>query len=203
MSTERTEKAFELLDSYNKQDPNCIIWDGISYPAEYFYALQLYEWVKKLEPQAGEDLLLASRCQHIGRWKIPRDQYPPGKVGYYKWRNDLAKFHADTAGRLLSEAGYHEEEINAVRHILLKENLRKDIVVQVMENALCLVFLQFQYEDFITRHDDQMVIRILKKTWGKMTGPGKEAALSLEFGEKGKALLIMALDNNSTGTSHP
>ena len=202
MSIERTEKALELLDAYNKQDPNLIKWDGIAYPAEYFYALQLYEWVKKLEPEAGDDLLLASRCQHIGRWEIPRNQYPSGKAGYYKWRNDLAKFHADTAGRLLSEAGYHEEEINAVQHILLKEDLRKDAVVQVMENALCLVFLQFQYEDFITKHDDQMVIRILQKTWRKMTGPGKEAALSLDFREKGKALLMMALGDNATETNN-
>ena len=203
MTTERIEKVFNLFDDYNKQDPNIITWDAIAYPAEYFYAMQLYEWVKKLEPQAGEDLLLASRCQHIGRWKIPRNQYPSGKAGYYNWRNDLAKFHADEAGRLLSEAGYQEEEINAVRHILLKENLRKDEVVQVMENALCLVFLQFQYEDFITKHDDQMVIRILQKTWRKMTGSGKEAALSLDFGEKGKALLMLALGDNATGTNNP
>lgn len=202
MNIERIEKAMELFDAYNKQDPNFITWDGISYPAEYFYALQLYGWVKKLEPQAGEDLLLASRCQHIGRWKIPRNQYPAGKAGYYKWRNDLAKLHADTAGLLLSEAGYREEEIKAVQHILLKENLRKDEVVQVMENALCLVFLQFQYGDFITKHDDQMVIRILQKTWRKMTGPGKKAALSLDFGEKGKTLLMTALGDNATGTNN-
>ena len=196
MNIESIEKAMELFDAYNKQDPNFITWDGIAYPAEYFYALQLYGWVKKLEPQAGEDLLLASRCQHIGRWKIPRNQYPAGKAGYYKWRNDLAKLHADTAGLLLSEAGYREEEIKAVQHILLKENLRNDAVVQVMENALCLVFLQFQYEEFIAKHDDQMVIRILQKTWRKMTGPGREAALSLDFGEKGKKLLMMALGDN-------
>ena len=203
MSTERTEKAFELFDAYNKQDPNFITWDGIEYPVEYFYALQLYVWIIKLEPQAGEDLLLASKCQHIGRWKIPRNQYPPGKAGYYKWRNELAKFHADTAGKLLLEAGYDDKEINAVQYILLKENLRKDDVVQTMENALCLVFLQFQFEDFITKHEDQMVIRILKKTWNKMTGPGKEAALSLSFGEKGKALLMLAIGDNDTGAKNP
>jgi hypothetical protein len=202
MSTQRTEKALELFDAYNKQDPNQITWDDIAYPAEYFYALQLFEWVKKLEPQAGEDLLLASRCQHIGRWKIPRNQYPAGKAGYYQWRNDLAKFHADTAGKLLREAGYQEEEIKAVQHILLKENLRKDEVVQVMENALCLVFLQFQYEDFIPKHDDQLVIRVLQKTWKKMTGPGKKAALLLDFGEKGKRLLIQALGENADSTKN-
>ena len=197
MSTARIEKVLEQFDSYNKQDPHSVTWDSIAYPAEYFYALQLYEWVKKLAPQASEDLLLASRCQHIGRWKIPRNQYPPGKAGYYNWRNDLAKFHAETAGKLMTAAGYNEEEIKTVQHILLKENLRKDGVVQVMENALCLVFLQFQYEDFIAKHDDEMVIRILQKTWQKMTGPGREAALMLDFSEKGKKLMMMALGDNT------
>ena len=198
MSTTRIEKALEQFDFYNKQDPHTVTWDGIAYPAEYFYALQLYEWVKKLAPQASEDLLLASRCQHIGRWKIPRNQYPTGKAGYYKWRNDLAKFHAETAGKLMTAAGYNEEEIKTVQHIVLKENLRKDGVVQVMENALCLVFLQFQYEDFIAKHDDEMVIRILQKTWQKMTGPGRKAALMLDFSEKGKKLMMMALGDNTT-----
>jgi hypothetical protein len=36
-----------------------------------------------------------------------------------------------------------------------------------------------------------------------MTGPGKDAALSLAFGEKGKALLMMALGDNATGTKNP
>lgn len=197
MNTARIEKVLEQFDSYNKQDPHSVTWDGIAYPAEYFYALQLYEWVKKLAPQASEDLLLASRCQHIGRWKIPRNQYPPGKAGYYNWRNDLAKFHAETAGKLMTAAGYNEEEIKTVQHIVLKENLRKDGVVQVMENALCLVFLQFQYKDFIAKHDDEMVIRILQKTWQKMTGPGREAALMLDFSEKGKKLMMMALGDNT------
>ncbi len=197
MSNNRIEKAFELFDNYNRQDPNLIKWDNMDYPAEYFYALQLYNWVKKLEPAAGEDLLLASRCQHIGRWKIPRSQYPSGKAGYYKWRNDLARIHSEIAGNLLSGAGYGQEEIKAVQHILLKEDLRNDEVVQVMENALCLVFLQFQYEEFITKHDEPMLIRILQKTWKKMTEPGKQAAGTLKFGEKGESLLLKALANNA------
>ncbi|HXL55798.1 MAG TPA: DUF4202 domain-containing protein, partial [Chitinophagaceae bacterium] len=146
----KLDKAFELFDSYNKQDSHIIKWNGVEYATEYFYALQLYEWIKKLEPNAGEALLLASRSQHIGRWKIPRDEYPKGKAGYYKWRTELAKFHANTAGELMHEAGYGNDAIKAAQHIILKENIRRDEEVQAMENALCLVFLEFQYEDFIT-----------------------------------------------------
>ena len=193
----KLDKAFKLFDEYNKQDPHIITWNGIDYPAEYFYALQLYNWVKKLAPNASETLLLASRAQHIGRWKISRDTYPSGKAGYYKWRTEVAKFHAEIVNQLMQQAGYNEGTIKKVQHIILKEDLRKDEEVQVMENALCLVFLEFQYEDFITKHDDESVIRILRKTWNKMTEPGKAAALSLTYNERGKNLIMQTISKAS------
>jgi hypothetical protein len=189
----RLEKAFKLFDDYNKQDPNILSWNGLQFPAEYFYALQLHEWVKKLEPAAGEALLLASRSQHIGRWQIPRENYPMNKAGYLTWRMTLAKFHADTAASLMKEAGYEEELIAEVQHIILKKNLKSDHAVQVMENALCLVFLEFQYHDFIINHDDDKVIRIIQKSWRKMTEPGRAAALKLHFDARGKSLIVQAL----------
>ena len=92
------------------------------------------------------------------------------------------------------QAGYTEDEVNAVKHIILKENLKFDNEVQTMENALCLVFLQFQYEDFLKKHeDDNLVIRILKKTWLKMSDPGREAALQLNYNERGKQLILKAI----------
>lgn len=190
---DQMDKAFELFDAYNKQDPNKVVWNEKEYPTEYFYALQLYRWVKKLAPGASEALLLASRCQHIGRWKIPRNEYPLGKAGYLRWRTDLSKFHAAAAEELLIEAGYSEREIQKVRHILLKQNLKNDEEVQMMENALCLVFLEFQFEDFISKHDDEKVIRILQKSWKKMSESGRNAALTLTYSPKAKTLLTRAL----------
>lgn len=186
------ERAFELFDSFNRQDPRELLWEGTAYPYEYFYALQLYNWVKKLKPLASEPLLLASRAQHIGRWKSPREDYPDGKAGYLRWRSDLKKYHADTAGALLTEAGYDDETVKAVQKIILKEQLKSDPNVQVMEDALCLVFLQFQYEDFLKNHDEEKVVRVLKKSWGKMSQPGRDAASALAFGEKGNDLLKRA-----------
>jgi hypothetical protein len=190
---EKLTKAFELFDNYNKQDPRKVTWEGKEYPVEYFYALQLHNWLLKLESKPGESLMIASRCQHIGRWKIPRNQYPAGKAGYLRWRKDLAQFHASTAENLLTQAGYGRDEIDKVMHILLKENLKNDAEVQSMENALCLVFLEFQLGEFMTRHDDNKVIRILQKSWKKMSDPGKNAALTLSFTPEAKALLEKAV----------
>jgi hypothetical protein len=71
------------------------------------------------------------------------------KPGYFKWRTDLARFHAETAAEMMYESGYDDGYVKAVQHILRKENLKSDHDVQVIEDALCLVFLEFQYEDFL------------------------------------------------------
>jgi hypothetical protein len=191
----KLEQAFELFDEYNRQAPEIVIWNGQEYPSEYFYALKLYEWVKKIAPEASEPLLLASKCQHIGRWKIARNSYPEGRVGYLTWRSDLSKFHAEEATRILQSVGYDADTISRVREIIQKKRLKADNDVQTMENALCLVFLEFQYDDLIEKQPEEKMIGILQKTWGKMSEPGREIALSLEYSDKGAALLKRALQS--------
>ena len=184
--------AFQEFDAYNRQDPHTFIWDGLSHPQEYFLALKLYEWVLKLNPDANEELLLASRSQHIGRWEIPRESYPEGREAYLKWRKDLALFHAEKASSIMKEVGYDEEQIARVKQILLKQKLKVDADVQTMENALCLVFLEFQYEDFYPKHPPEKVVNILRKSLLKMDSHGHQFALALNFSEKGFSLLGVA-----------
>jgi hypothetical protein len=193
MDNKKIEKAFELFDQYNSKDPKQYTWNGKVYPQELFLAQQLHQWVLKLEPAAAEPLLLASRCQHIGRWEVPRDTYPDGKAGYLNWRSNLAKYHAQKAEELLLQAGYDEETISKVKQINLKQQLKTDPEVQTMENALCLVFLQFEFEDFLQKHDEAKIIRILQKTWAKMSDAGRDVALSLNFSPKAGEIIKKAL----------
>ncbi len=190
----KQEQAFILFDAYNQQDPEVIGYKEKSYPAAYFFSLQLHEWIIKLNPIAGEALLLASRSQHIGRWESPREKYPVGKAGYLKWRTDLNNFHAQKAGAILFKVGYDTETIRDVQSIIRKENIKTNQDGQTMEDALCLVFLQFQYENFIKKYPDEKVIRILQKSWVKMSEQGRSAALTLSFKGRGKDLLEKALD---------
>src|SRR5690606_7428483 len=101
---DKVADVFEQFDSYNMQDPNQFVWEGQSYPQEYFLAVKLHEWVLKLNPNPGADLLLASRCQHIGRWEIPRSNYPMDRDGYLIWRKELAVHHAEKAKEILAAA---------------------------------------------------------------------------------------------------
>jgi hypothetical protein len=190
---DKIDKAFALFDEYNKRSPEHIIWDGEDFPIEYFYSLKLYNWVQKLEPHASESLLLASRSQHIGRWEIPRNSYPEGRVGYLKWRQELSRFHAAKATALMAEAGYDRAEQDKVKEIILKQKLKLNPDVQTIENALCLVFLEFQFDDLISRQSEEKMIDILRKTWAKMSEPGQTMALTLNYSPAGKALLEKAL----------
>ncbi|WP_159467681.1 DUF4202 domain-containing protein [Dyadobacter sp. 3J3] len=191
---DKLERAFILFDSYNKQSPEHIIWKGEEFPSEYFYALKLYDWVNKLEPDAPEALLLASRSQHIGRWEIARKSYPDGRLGYLKWRSDLAKFHAEKSAQLMLEAGYDDIVINRVKQIILKQKIKSDNDVQTIENALCLVFLEFQFDELIQKLSEEKMIDILQKTWAKMSVQGQEAALAMHHSEEGNMLLKKALN---------
>jgi hypothetical protein len=187
--------AFELFDTYNKQDPRNFEWEGTTYPQEYFFAIKLYDWVLKLDPDAGEELLLASRSQHIGRWEMPRESYPEGREPYLKWRKDLALHHATITGTLMKQAGYNDEQVERVSQILLKKRIKVDADVQTMENALCLVFLQYQYEDFRKKYDNdpEKIITILRKSLLKMDAHGHSFALQLKYSAAGLVLVESAV----------
>lgn len=187
--------AFQEFDAYNQKDPHTFIWGDLSYPQEYFLALKFYEWVLKLNPDASEELLLASRSQHIGRWEIPRESYPEGREAYLKWRKDLALFHADKASAIMKGVGYSEEQIARVKQIILKQKLKVDADVQTMENALCLVFLEFQYEDFHPKYSSEKIVNILRKSLLKMDGHGHQFALTLHFSEQGLHYINEALNS--------
>ncbi|WP_407431326.1 DUF4202 domain-containing protein [Arcticibacter sp.] len=189
----KLQQAFELFDQYNKQSPDQVVWKGQTFPAEYFYAIELYNWVKKIQPDANEYLLLASRSQHIGRWESPRSDYPEGRTGYLKWRSDLGKFHAAKAGAILTQVGYTPEEVERVQQIIQKQRLKLDADVQVIEDALCLVFLEFQYDDLIRKLSEEKMINVLRKTWKKMSKDGHAAALQLPYSPEGSSLISKAL----------
>jgi len=192
----KLDAAFQLFDAYNKQDPRSFEWEGVSYPQEYFFAIKLYDWVLKLNPDADEELLLASRSQHIGRWEMPRESYPEGREPYLKWRKDLALHHAAITGTLMQQAGYTDEQIERVSQIILKKRLKVDADVQTMENALCLVFLQYQYEDFRKKYEAEpdKMINILRKSLLKMDSHGHSFALQLNYTPGGLLLVQQAIE---------
>ena len=188
------EDALRRFDEANARDPNREVIDGVSHPRELLYAQRLVMWVLRLCPGASEELRLAARCQHICRWEIPRSSHPMTRTGYLQWRATLKKFHAQKAGEILREADYAEDMIRRVQNLNLKKNFPDDLESRVLEDALCLVFLEFQFAELASRSDDDKMINALRKSWQKMTEPARAEALKLNFGPREKVLLERALN---------
>lgn len=193
MPTEKLTKAYSLIDSANAKDPNLEQVDGQTIPKELIYGQRMTAMLQKFAPSAPEPLQLAARAQHICRWEIPRDSYPMDRVGYLKWREELKKYHAIKASEILDEVGYDPETIDRVSFLLQKKKLKKDEDSQTLEDVICLVFLQFYYESFLSKHSEEKIIDILQKTWRKMSENGHQAALKLAYSKKALDLIQKAL----------
>ena len=191
--SQRFESALRRFDGENSRDPNHEAVDGIPHPRELLYAQRLTKWVLQLCPDASEELRVAARCQHLCRWEIPRQSYPMTRAGYLQWRATLKKFHAQKAGDILREAGYPEDVIRRVQDLNLKKHFPDDPEARVLEDALCLVFLEFQFADLAAKTAADKTINALQKSWQKMTEAARAEALKLNYGEREKALLECAL----------
>ena len=115
------------------------------------------------------------------------------RAGYLRWREDLKKFHAEKAGEILREVGYPQEVVARVQSLNLKKNLSSDPEVQVLEDALCLVFLERQFAELANKSSDEKMINALQKSWKKMSAAGRAFALELSYGARETELLERAL----------
>lgn len=192
----RFDEVIHAIDQANQADPNQEEWEGQQHAKEWLYAQRMTKWLNQVYPHASEALRIAAHAQHICRWEIPRSDYPMGKVGYHQWRTSLQQFHAKKTGEILGAAGYEAGQIARVQELLKKKNLRKDTEVQQLEDVICLVFLDYYFEPFAAKHEDDKVIDILRKTWRKMSANGQGEALKIEYPDKARSLIERALAVN-------
>jgi hypothetical protein len=181
MTNKHYQAAIAAFDQANSQDPNKEMADGREYPKELLYAQRMSEMQERYIPDASEAVKLAVRAQHIQRWKIPRNNYPMDKQGYLQWRTGLYKFHADTAGQIMREAGYDDAMIERVKKIVGKKGLKVNPETQLMEDVVDLVFIEHYLTGFVAQHpeyDEAKWIPIIRKTWQKMSAQAHEFALS-------------------------
>ena len=183
MAPERLQKVLEEIDRINSDDPR-----GYELP----YSQWLTDWVKRLAPHPSEELRIAARGQHVGRWKIPRESFPDDRKGYLAWREKLKAFHAEQVAALMRQAGYPEESVTRTQRIILKKNLREP-EAQTLEDALCLVFLERQFSDLLRKEPEEKMLEILRKSWRKMGEKGRAEALKLSYSPQEQSFLKKAL----------
>lgn len=187
------DAAVAAIDRANSGDPRPQEAEGRTWPQEVLYSRRMSDWVSRLATGASEELRLAARAQHLCRWEVSRSTYPEGRLGYLRWRKDLKKIHADKLAAIMREAGYDDGSIDKARTLILRKETARDPEGQTLEDAACLVFLQFEVVAFAAKTDDSKVVDILRKTWAKMSPVAREAALKLDLGDRERGLVERAL----------
>ncbi|MCW8945160.1 MAG: DUF4202 domain-containing protein [Sedimenticola sp.] len=175
------EKAIKLMDEANSLDPNLVIVDGKKWPKELLYSQRMSEMLQRFAPDTDDAMKLAIRGQHIQRWMSPRTDYPEGRQGYFQWRTNLYKFHAEATGKLMAEAGYSEESIERAMKAVGKKALKVNPDSQLLEDIADLVFIEHYMLEFVEKHpeyDEEKWLDIVRKTWKKMSTNAQQFALS-------------------------
>lgn len=181
MTQECYQATIAAFDRSNAEDPNKEIFEGREYPKELLYSQRMSEMQERYAPEASVAVKLAVRAQHIQRWKIPRGDYPLDRQGYLQWRTGLYKFHAETAGRIMREAGYDDAMVDRVKSIISKKGLKINAETQLMEDVVDLVFIEHYMIGFASQHpeyDETKWLDIIRKTWQKMSSRAHEFVLA-------------------------
>ena len=194
MNVNRFQNALQRIDAANAKDPNKVVIDDTIVAKELLYSDRMLNRLMDFAPDASEAIQMAAKGQHICRWEIARNTYPMDRVGYLKWREALKKFHASKNTSILKEVGYENAFIDRVCFLIEKKLLKKDAETQLLEDVICLVFLEYYLEEFILKHDTEKLKNIIIKTWNKMSEKGQKTALTLSFSTASLQLIKEALD---------
>jgi hypothetical protein len=194
--SEKLQQAFEAFDEYNSQDTHAEISGGQRIAKELLYGQRMTSKLNEYSPGAPEYLQLAARCQHIGRFEIPRSSYPMDRKGYLQWRTAEKIHHVKIAEPILKKIGYEDSVVEKVKFLLMKKELATNPDTQLLEDVVCLVFIQYYLDDFAAQHDDEKVIDILRKTIKKISPRCLQEASKLKVSERIQGLILKAVGGN-------
>ncbi|MBM3216257.1 DUF4202 domain-containing protein [Candidatus Poribacteria bacterium] len=193
MDAARFDAAIAAIEEANAHDPNSRAIDGIPTPFEVAYARHVTGWVTRLTPDPSEALLLAVRGLHIERWKVPRQDYSADRRGYYQWRNRLKRLHAERVQGILNDVGYDPEMVARVGDLIRRVGFPHDPESQVIEDAVSLVFLEWQFAEFAAKTERAKMIDILRQVWERISPQAREIALTLPLEPSERELVAEAL----------
>ncbi|MBR9652733.1 DUF4202 domain-containing protein [Thalassovita aquimarina] len=170
----RLTDALAAIDAANAADPT--LEDGR--PAALLYGERMTGELNRLFPDASEVLQIAARGQHIERWRLPRKDYPDGKAGYYAWRKEQARRHAERVAGIMADAGYSIADQDRAGVLLRKEGIKQDAEVQALEDAICFTFIRWYLQPFAGTRSEEQLVDIVRKTARKMSPEGRAKALA-------------------------
>lgn len=193
VSEDLVARVWNRIDAMNREDPRRVEFDGRIMAFEERHAILVSSWVRRLEPGASDALLVAARGQHVRRWTISRTSYPRNRAGYLRWREELKRMHAETLAAILEEEGADDDLVARVRALVMKRDIKGDLETQILEDALCLAFLELEFSALRASTDPEKFAQIIRKTWAKMSERGRREALALPLAPQDRAAIEAAL----------
>ena len=166
---QRLQQVIAAIDAANGADPT---------GEAVIYGERMTAELARLVPDAPEVLQIAARGQHIERWLLPRTDYPAGKEGYLAWRREQGRRHGARVAAMMATAGYDQSLQDQVAAMLRKEGLKRDPVVQQLEDVICFTFLRWYFQPFAGKHAADALLKIVEKTARKMSAPARARALA-------------------------
>ena len=152
--SERFDRAIAAIDAGNADDPNVVTIRGRTGPKEILHAELVTEWVQRLAP--GRERAAAARR---ARSPLPaldraaRDRRRPGAPATCAGASRSRSSTPASSASCSRPRATTPDTIARVQAIVRKEGLADDAEVQVLEDALCLVFLETQLADVVARLD--------------------------------------------------
>ena len=200
MSANQYQQALERIDALHAEDPRAVAVDGVELPKELWHARRMSAWLERIQETPDELTRLAVRAQHLQRWKIPRTEYPQGRRGYLAWRREQGRRAGETTAAVMEESGYRPEDASRVATMVRKEGLGRDDAVQAVEDCACLVFLENYFADFLHKVEHDHMVRIVRKTWRKMSARAQELAMTIPLTKEAQRIVADALEPDSGQT---
>lgn len=165
------------IDAANSADPTSE--DGA--PAALLYGQRMTDVLTTFQPGASPHLHIAVRGSHVERFTRPRKDWPEGRAGYLRWREELKRFHADRVAGFMADAGWPQPDRDRVAAIIRKEGIKRNPESQTLEDVACLVLMRWGLAGFAAKHPHEKVLDILAKTGRKMSSEGRKAAAELQL----------------------
>lgn len=175
----RWRAAIVAFARHHADDPRPCTRDGVTTTVSMDYHARVSAWVRRLDGGAPLATRLGALAQHVRRFEMPRDAQPAGPQGYKRWRAAAGLRHVEIARVELGRIGYDAATIEHACDIMLKKRLAHDPAAALLEDAVCVRFIEDELATFAAGRQPEAVRTIVAKTWAKMSAPGRGAAVGL------------------------
>ena len=114
----------------------------------------------------------------------------------------MYQIQANTAAKLLTEAGYDNDDVERARTAVAKKNIKSNPDTQLLEDVTDLCFMEHYILDFVGKHPDyneEKWIEIIQKTWHKMSDHAHQFVLAgnVKLPESLTPLILKAVSPDS------